>query len=251
LFTPADRERIRERVFELARADGRVSGGALTGSAVVGAEDRWSDVDTSFGIVEGADPEAVLADWTRELENDPGVVHWWDLSRGPTIYRVLLMPGGLELNIAVTPATEFGARGPRFRLLFGESVEHPPAPPPEVEETIGFGWLYVLTARTAIERGKRWQAAHFIGALRDQALALACVRFGEPPEYARGVDRLPPEVLAPYAEALARSVELEELRRALAAATDLFLKEVSAAAPELAERLREPLREAAQVASRA
>ena len=236
---------MRKRVFELARADARVTGGALTGSAVAGTEDRWSDVDTSFGIAEGVDPEAVLADWTTQLDNDLGVVHHWDLPHGGTIYRVLLMPGGLELNIAVTPAPGFGARGPKFRLLFGESAEHPPTPPPDVDELIGYGWLYVLTSRTALARGRLWQAEHMISALRDQCLALACVRHGEPPAYARGVHRLPDELLAPYEDALVRSVDPGELRRALAAATELFLAEVAEAEPELAERLREPLREAA------
>jgi hypothetical protein len=235
-------------VFELARADARVSGAALTGSAVVGAEDRWSDVDTSFGIADGGDPEAVLDDWTAELEREPGVVHHWDLRVSPTIYRVLLMPGGLELNIAVTPAAEFGARGPKFRLLFGESVEHPPAAAPDVGELIGFGWLYVLSARTAIERGKVWQAEHLLSALRDQALALACVRHEEPHAYGRGFDRLQPELLERYEGALVRSVEPGELRRALAVATELFLEEVGAAEPELAEHLSEPLREAAGLA---
>jgi hypothetical protein len=244
VFTPEERERVRERVFELARTDPRASGGALTGSAVVGAEDGWSDVDTSFGIVDGVDPEAVLADWTKRLDRDLGVVHYWDLRAAPTIYRVLLMPGGLELNIAVTPAAEFGAQGPKFRLLFGESVERPPAPLPSSDEMIGFGWLYVLNARTAIERGKRWQAEHMISALRDQTLALACVRLGEPPAYARGVDRLPPELLEPYEQALIGSLDPEELRRALAVATQLFIAEVAAAEPDLAERLREPLSEA-------
>lgn len=245
MFTPTDRERIRERVFELARADHRATGGAVTGSAAIGAVDRWSDVDTSFGIADSADPEAVLADWTAELETDPGVIHWWDLRHGPTIYRVLLMPGGLELNIAVTPAAEFGAGGPKFRLVFGESVERAPAPPPDVRETIGYGWLYAVNARTAIARGRRWQAENYVSAIRDHALMLACVRFGEPPGYARGADNLPADVLAPYDEALVRSTTEDELRRAHAAATELFLAEVDAADADLGRRLRPPLREAA------
>jgi hypothetical protein len=245
VFTPEERERVRERVFELARADPRASGGALTGSAVAGADDRWSDVDTSFGIADGVDPEAVLADWTDELNRDFGVAHHWDLRVAPTIYRVLLMPGGLELNIAVTPAAEFGAQGPKFRLLFGESVERPPAPATDVDEMIGFGWLYVLSGRTAIERGRLWQAEHLISALRDQTLALACVRLGEPPAYARGVDRLPAELLAPYEQALIGSLDPGELRRVLAVATELLIGEVGETEPELAERLQKPLREAA------
>ena len=50
------------------------------------------------------------------------MLHHWDLRSGPTVYRVFLLPGGLELDVAVTPAAEFGAHGPKFRLLFGESV---------------------------------------------------------------------------------------------------------------------------------
>ena len=245
MLTPDERERVRKRVFAVARADARTSGGALTGSAVIGAEDRWSDVDTSFGIAEGSDPETVLADWTAELENDPGVVHHWDLRHGPTIYRVLLIPGGLELNIAVTPASEFGAVGPKFRLLFGESVERPPAGPPSTTELIGFGWLWVLNTRTAIERGRLWQAEQYVSALRDQTLALACVRHGEPPSYARGVDNLPAELLSPHEHALVRSLDPAELRRALAVAAELFLAEVAETDSALAERLGASLREPA------
>jgi hypothetical protein len=244
MFTPEDRERIRERVFELARADERVSGGALTGSAVAGASDRWSDVDTSFGIAEGADLDAVLADWTEELDREFGVLHHWDLRVPPTIYRVLLMPGGLELNIVVTPAAEFGAHGPNFRLLFGESVEHPPAPPPDSGLLIGWAWVYTLSARTAIERGQLWKAENYVSAVRDHALALACVRHGEPHTYGRGFDRLPADVLAPYERALVRAPDTDELRRALEAATELFLAEVAEVDEGLAQRLQEPLREA-------
>jgi hypothetical protein len=123
-------------------------------------------------------------------------------------------------------------------------VENLPETPANVEEMIGFGWLYVLSSRTAIERARVWQAEHLISALRDQTLALACVRLGEPPAYARGVDRLPPEVLARYEEALIPSLDPRELRRRLAVATDLFIGEVAAAEPELAELLSAPLREA-------
>jgi hypothetical protein len=187
----------------------------------------------------------VLADWTAQLEEEPGVVHWWDLRHGSTIYRVLLMPGGLELNIAVTPAAEFGAHGPKFRLLFGKSVEHPPAPPPDVGHLIGWGWVYALSARTAIARGRLWQAESYVSAVRDHALALACVRHGEPHSYGRGFERLPAGLLAPYSEALVRSVDRDELRRALAVTTELFLDEVRESEPDLAQRLQEPLREGA------
>jgi 8-oxo-dGTP pyrophosphatase MutT (NUDIX family) len=237
VFSPDDRARIRERVLTLARDDRRITGGAITGSASVDAEDRWSDIDLSFGVVDDVDPEAVLTEWTTALEQELDILHYWDLRRHATIYRVFLLQGGLELDIAVTPRAEFGARGPKFRLLFGEASEVPAAGPPAVDDVVGLGWLSALTARTAIERGNRWAAEYWISALRDQALALACLRLGEQADYARGFDRLPSEITRPYEPTLVGSLEPRELRRALMLATRAFLQEVAEIAPSLGERL--------------
>lgn len=86
-----------------------------------------------------------------------------------------------------------------------------------------------------------WAAEYWISGVRDHALALACLRLGEPTAYARGIDRLPRDVLEPYENALVRSLDPDELRRALAAAKELFVAEVGQVEPELAERLRAPL----------
>jgi len=207
----------------------------------MGTEDRWSDIDLSFGVIDDFEPEAVLADWTEALGGELGILHHWDLRSGSTIYRVFLLPSGLELDVAVTPAAQFGARGPKFKLLFGQSVERAAAAPPAIGELIGMGWLSALDGRKAIERGKPWAAEFWVGSVRDQALALACLRLGEPTAYARGIDRLPREVVAPYQEALVRSLDPGELRRALAVASELFIAEVGELDPELARRLMSPL----------
>ena len=65
MFTNEQRNDVRNRVLELARADSRVTAGALTGSTAVGATDEWSDIDLAFGIAESISVEAVLDDWTE------------------------------------------------------------------------------------------------------------------------------------------------------------------------------------------
>jgi len=50
VFTPEDRGRLRAVLIAAARADERLSGTALTGSAALDAEDRWSDIDLALGI---------------------------------------------------------------------------------------------------------------------------------------------------------------------------------------------------------
>jgi hypothetical protein len=239
VFTPEERERIRERVFEVARADSRITGGATTGSRSVGQEDEWSDVDTAFGVAEGVAPDEVLRDWTELFERELDVVHRFDLRRGSTVYRVFLLANALEVDVSLTPAAEFGAHGPSFRLEFGESEPQAHTAPPELDEQIGWGWIYVLIARAAIERGRLWEAEYWISSVRDQGLALACVRHGLPPAYNRAAHRLDPSLAASWEEALVHSLEPEELRRALDAAARELLREVGEVRPELAERLRE------------
>ena len=243
MFTPEERERVRARVLERARADDRISAAALLGSAVTGTEDRWSDIDLTFGV--DGDLDAVLADWTDWAERDLGSLHHLDIRVRSTVYRVFLLPGCLELDLSFTPAAEFGARGPNWRTVFGETVDVPHAEPPDPGDLIGMGWLSVLDANLAIQRGRRWQAEFFVSYVRDQALALACVRLGENATYARGIDRLPREVAEPFEDALVRSLEIGELRRALGAATRGFLGEVRLADRMLAERLGPPLLEVA------
>ncbi|HYO48376.1 MAG TPA: hypothetical protein VEW94_00885 [Chloroflexia bacterium] len=240
MFTTEQRDYVRDRVLDLARRDPRVTAGALTGSTAVGAEDEWSDVDVAFGIADGITPEAVLDDWTEVLSRELGALHHWDLRSGSSVYRVFLLPSGLEVDIGVSPQKEFGARGPRFRTLFGTPSHVEPLPPPDPHHIVGLGWHHVLHARSCIERSKSWQAEYWISAVRDYTLTLACIRLGEESSYARGFHRLPATVTGPLAEALVRSLEEAELRRALGVAAACFISEVDALDPTLCARL-EPL----------
>jgi hypothetical protein len=243
MFTPEQRDHVRDRILDLARTDPRVTAGALTGSSAVGAEDEWSDIDIAFGIADGISPEAVLDDWTEVFTREFGALHHWDLRSGSSIYRVFLLPTGMEVDVAVTPQQEFGARGPRFRTLFGTTRQLEPATQPAAHYLIGLSWHHVLHARSSIERGKPWRAEYWISGVRDHALALACLRLGEETAYGRGVDRLPATVTGPLADALVRSLDETELRRALAVATACLISELEAWDAALCARLRPLLQE--------
>jgi hypothetical protein len=246
MFSEAERDRVRERMLELATADPRVVAGASVGSLANGGGDRFSDLDLTFGI-EDAEPAEVLDDWTRVLADELGAVHLFDLPAGTTLYRVLLLPGALQVDLSCTSADGFGAGGPRWELLFGTEVERPHAQPPDAHELLGFGVHHAVRARLCIERGRVWQAEHWIGEVRDQALALACRRLGLPARYARGFDDLPREVLSPLAEARPRSLARPELLRALAAAVEGLLRgadEARGLAAAVESDLRELLRPA-------
>ena len=237
MFTPESRSRLRDSLIAAARADERISGAALTGSASVGREDQWSDIDLALAVA--TDREQVLADWTDRMYGDHGAIHHLDLS----VFRVFLLPDTLQVDIAFWPESEFGPTGPTFRTLFGSPKELPQSAPPAAEHLIGVAWLYALHARSSIARGRVWQAEYMISGARDQVLALACLRHGVAASQGRGLDDLPAEVVAPFAAALVRSLEIPELRRAFGMVVELLLTEAGWVAGDLASQLAAPLRE--------
>jgi predicted nucleotidyltransferase len=243
MFTAEHRDHVRQRVLEMARADPRVIAGALSGSTASGSGDEWSDIDVAFGIAEGNALEKVLQDWTQALDREFGVLDHFDLLAGSSIYRVFLLPSGLEVDVAVTPEEEFGARGPNFRTLFGTARQLEATPQPGASYLIGLAWHHVLHARASIERNKPWQAEYWISGVRDHTFALACIRQGENAIYARGVDRLPYAVTNPLADALVRSLDKLELRRALAVATRCLIRELEQYDPAFCARLKPLLQE--------
>ena len=254
MYTVEDRDALRQRVLELADADDRVVAGAAVGSLALGGGDRFSDLDLTFAIADEVAIGDVLEDWTRTLRDELGAIVLADLESGPTTYRVLLLPDALQLDLSMTPAAQFRPAGPRFRLLFGATAGGEPAPPrspgslfivtPAVPELV-FGWavIYALHARACIERGRPWQATHYVEAVRDHALALACLRHGVVAVQARGYDDLPAGTLARFAGTHVGAHDPQALRAALAAAVSALLREAEdaglGAAPAVAERLAE------------
>lgn len=242
MYTVAEREALRDSLVAAARADERVAGAALTGSAALGAEDEWSDVDLALGLTAGASQDAVLADWTDRMYASYGAVHHTDVWSRDTVYRVFLLASTLQVDVAFAPAGSFGAVGPSFRLLFGEAVDQPPWGDPAAADLVGMGWLYALHARSSVARGKVWQAEYMISGVRDHVLMLACLRHGVPHSQGRGLHLLPSATTAPVEATLVRSLEPAELQRAFGASVDVLLTEAAYVDPELAVRLDRPLR---------
>jgi hypothetical protein len=219
VFTVQQRDSLRDRVLRLAHEDDRAVAGAAVGSLALGGGDEFSDLDLTFGITDEVPVAEVLEDWTRTLTEEQDAMHLVDLERSPTIYRVFLLPDGLQFDLSMTPADQFRPAGPRFKLLFGETAEgdYEASKPPVANDLFGWGVIYALHARACIERGRVWQAEHYIGAVRDHGLSLACLREGVPAVQARGYDDLSAETLARFEDAHVTTLEPGALRAALGA----------------------------------
>jgi hypothetical protein len=241
VFTVQERERVRAHVLELARSDSRVVAGAEVGSLALGGGDRWSDLDLTFGVTEGVAITQVLDEWTRDLSAQFDAVHLFDLVAGSATYRVFLLPDYLQLDVSLAPASQFHPTSPRFKLLFGEAGEPVSIAPTPRGETLGWAVLWARHARICIERHHLWQAEYAITNLRHHVMTLACLRLDLPAWYGKGFDRLPAGVRDAFDAALVRSLERDELIRAMKAALVALVKECEAAHDDehVVERVRE------------
>ena len=226
LFSVGYRDRVRDYIFQLAASDKRIVAGAVVGSLALSEGDRWSDLDLTFAVREEFSIFEVLEDWTLNLVKQFDAAHLFDLPSGPSIYRVFLLPGCLQFDLSFTPASKFGATGPKFKLLFGDAVEKPFPSSPSAPELFGYAVHHALRARFCIERGRYWQAEYWISGARDYALNLACHRYGLLTSNGRGFDNLPVEVRDVFKSALVTSLERDELLRALSCVINGLLSEV-------------------------
>jgi hypothetical protein len=242
MFSIQDRDHIRDHVLELAASDARVVAGAIVGSLALDDGDRWSDLDLTFAVADEFSIFDVLEDWTHHLVQQFDAAHLFDLPSGPSIYRVFLLPGRLQFDLSFTPASRFGAAGPKFKLLFGSAVERPYTQPPTAKELFGYAVHHALRARFCIERNRFWHAEYWISGTRDYALSLACRRRGLPAVHGRGFDDLPPDVQEVFVSALVTSLERGELLRALRCVIEGLLSETDQA-QELAAKVEPQLRE--------
>jgi predicted nucleotidyltransferase len=242
MFTLADRDRVRDRVLQLARNDTRVTAGALVGSAALGDEDRWSDLDLTFAVPDNLSLFEVLEEWTQTLARDFQAAQLFDLPSGGSIYRVFLLPDCLQLDLSFTPASQFGAIGPKFKLLFGSAVEKAHIEPSAERELFGYAVHHALRGRICIERGRCWQAEYWISGARDYVLSLACRRRGLSPSHGRAFDDLPSDLRARMSKALPTSFEPDALFAALRTIVEELLTEASEL-QKIGERIGPILRE--------
>jgi hypothetical protein len=137
MFSIEERNFLRDFVLQLAKSDARVVAGAVVGSLALGDGDRWSDLDLTFSVAEDTSMFAVLEDWTSQIIKKFNATQLFDLPSGASIYRVFLLPGCLQFDLSFTPASKFGATGPKFKLLYGKCVEKPFPKLPEAQELVG------------------------------------------------------------------------------------------------------------------
>ena len=243
MFTPEERSLIRSEIIEFARADFRITGCAITGSASAGREDEFSDIDIGFGVSSGTSLTEVADAFTSSLATNHEIADQFDIPIATWQIRVLWLANTLQIDLAFVPEEDFCAIGPSFDLQFGKCVERPHLPPPTFDYLVGWGWLNAIHVRSALARGKLWQAEYMVSGLRDTVLTLACLRHGLETTHQRGVHLLPTKDTEHIKGAIVRELSPSELARAFRVAAEGFLREVGIVDAERASRLTTPMLE--------
>jgi predicted nucleotidyltransferase len=222
MFTVEEREAVFDAIIALVSEHRSIVGAAVVGSLADPSSDRFSDIDLTFAVKDGIDLTSVLDDLTEQLRVMTAIDVLFDLPFGPTLYRVLLFPAELQVDLSVTAASAFARRGPNFRLLFGTATMPVELPAQPLSVIAGYAVHHALHASTSIERDRYAQAAYWIGELRNEALHLAMSSIGADPSQARGAHLLPAEVLLQAERTLSASFQKTELKRALVEAIELL-----------------------------
>ncbi len=214
-YSVEDRSRIQEFLIEHARSDPRITDAALVGSESVGKNDRWSDIDLTFGVGKKVDLDALMADWSELLEKNFQTVQLFDLVYEHSTYRVFLTPDCLQIDLSFTPTSHFGAITENFKILFGKENDRPKKNEPDPRTVYGYFVLYALKTRASIERGRLWQAIGFLEAGREQLMVLACLKYGLNPFDGRGYDELPGSLKDQLAKSLVAVMDASVIKNAL------------------------------------
>lgn len=222
MFTVAERDSVRDRLTDLAKSDERIVAAALVGGSAEGG-DRWSDLDLAFGVAENHTVGEVLEDYTSLFVKEFNVSILFDLPYGKTVYRVFLTPSNLQIDLSLTPGSDFESHSPRFKLLFGKFLEKYEGADPRPEHIFGMAVHHLVRARLSIERGRLWQAEYWINAGRDETFTLMCLERGLRLREGRGYDDLPKEILEPFKKTFVGSLSRERLLIALDALVNCFL----------------------------
>lgn len=248
MYSSDERASIRAALIEKARADDRIVGAALAGSAARDAEDAWSDIDLVLQLAADTNESAAVTEWTEAVDRISPTADTHDVVAGGVRYRVFLLDSSLQIDVSFWPFDRFRATEPAFRLLFGTPNEPTSPKPIDTADEIGMGWLYALHARSALARGRLWQANTMLDELRGTLITLKCARLGLNPWHGREVDRLPAGDLAELAASRAAEVGTAALDASRTLLTRQFLTEVGRHDPRRAERLRPPFEQLARSA---
>lgn len=225
MFSEVEGSKLSDQLVAAVRADSQLEAAAVVGSAALGREGKWSDIDLAIRLATDLSPEDAVDQWTSRMDEIHDAVAHLDVWADRTLFRVFILASSLQIDWSFWLAKDFAASDESFRLPFDIANEPTPSSAKTTKSLIWMGWLYALHARSSIARGRALQAISMVNGKRDQVTALICLRHHLPSHQNRGVDDLPDDLKQSIAETAPRGLDLAELHRAFSLLASALLVE--------------------------
>ncbi|WP_299903316.1 hypothetical protein [uncultured Aquimarina sp.] len=227
MYSKKDRIEVQEAIINFAKSDSKIIDCAIVGSESVGNDDKWSDIDLTFGYENEADANQVLREWSKMMSESFDANRLFDISYKESLYRVFLLPNGLQVDLSFTPSKYFGAITDKFKLIFGQEKEREFKSLPEINLIAGYSILFALKTRTSIERENYWQAEYYLSKCRENVMVLKCLKESKNPFDGRSFDNLPNDFLRQMQNCLLIELSRVNLRTSLKNLIQILIKELS------------------------
>lgn len=227
MYPKKTRIEVQKQIIDFAKSDSNIIDCAIVGSESVGNDDKWSDVDLTFGYENDADVNQILRDWSKMMLEVFDANKLFDLSYKESLYRVFLLPNALQVDLSFTPSEHFGAITDNFKLIFGNQRKREFKSLPEINSIAGYTILFALKTRTSTEREKYWQAEYYLSKCRENIMILKCLKENLNSFDGRSFDELPPRFLQQIQNTLIDEPTKQNLENGLKSTIQILIEELS------------------------
>jgi predicted nucleotidyltransferase len=236
LFTEHDRFEVSRKLINLLKADNRIEGIVLVGSAAVGYFDEFSDIDLVAVVNLQHSTQEVFEYWKQTIQKVLTPVNYFEVEYNKNNFLAgFLLPGCLEVDFGVVSLNELIAKKERWKVIHDrtgiiETRLQKSWGERKIEDPLLIGlqlssvWHYIIQAVVSIQRNQLWRAKHNLEEVRNRGLRLAGLRHGLVVSHFREIDRLPQDVKEKFEQSIPPVLTAQEIMTSLKATTNCFLK---------------------------
>ena len=239
-YTPEERQQILDALLDALKGDGCITGVLVVGSAAVGFQDDYSDIDLSVVMATEADVEPVFRDWDGKIQALFPVVTRFETHYGPNSFLYgFLLDSLLELDIGFLCLNNLVARRPYWQIVFDRSgqiqtimeaslVSKPTTlKSARCQQSLESIWHYIMHCAICLRREQNWRAVYYLDMVRQQTIELAGLRLGLETKNYRQVDQFPADLLLSWQQSLPSDLSPGKIMRALQTAVQCFFDEAA------------------------
>jgi predicted nucleotidyltransferase len=212
LFTPSDREAIKNDLVSSLTANPDINAVILVGSAVKGYTDELSDIDIMFVVSSEAGIISVMAAISEEIKTRYNILCFASLNERRL--QVYLLDNYLELNLSYRTLETLEAKSASWQVLYDKTdlvdaimratfekfdeanrisaKNNYQSKLAEYSEQI---WHYLFHAIAAINRGRFWKAVKELEYVRNIIIELKGLRYSLSMHRNSEVDKIPQDEL--------------------------------------------------------